>query len=106
MGLNHNTACYRLTKSKTQEKEAKDFAIKERIEQIQLDFPYYGYRNITHEMEPIIEQKLSSQKMRLEKEQQQKILPLKKQKNKIQVWFESLRSGSDDVVFSELRQAW
>lgn len=53
MGLNRNTAYYQLTKSKIKEKEAKDIAIKEQIEQIQLDFPYYGYRNITHAMERI-----------------------------------------------------
>ena len=50
LGLNRNTAYYQLTKSKTQEKEASDIIVKEQIEQIQLDFPYYGYRNITHAM--------------------------------------------------------
>lgn len=50
MELNRNSVYYRLTKSKTKEKAAKDIAVKEQIEQIQLDFPYYGYRTITHEM--------------------------------------------------------
>jgi transposase InsO family protein len=50
LGLNRNTAYYRLTKSKTKTRQAKDIEIKEQIEQIQLGFPYYGYRNITHEM--------------------------------------------------------
>lgn len=50
MDLNRNTAYYQLTKSKTKEKEVRDIEIKEKIEQIQLEFPYYGYRNITHEM--------------------------------------------------------
>lgn len=50
MGLNRNTAYYQLTKSKTKEKEIEDIRIKEQIEQIQLDFPYYGYRTITAQM--------------------------------------------------------
>ena len=50
MGLNRNTAYYQLTKSKTQEKEIEDIKIKEQIEQIQLEFPYYGYRTITAQM--------------------------------------------------------
>jgi putative transposase len=50
LDLNRNTAYYQLTKSKTKEKEVRDIEIKEKIEQIQLEFPYYGYRNITHEM--------------------------------------------------------
>lgn len=51
--MNRNTAYYQLTKSKTKEKETKDIEIKEQIEQIQLDFPYYGYRSITHAMKRI-----------------------------------------------------
>jgi len=47
LSLNRNTAYYQLTESKAQEKEIEDIKIKEQIEQIQLDFPYYGYRNIT-----------------------------------------------------------
>jgi len=53
LGLNRNTAYYQLTKSKAQEKEAQDLEIKEQIEQIQLEFSYYGYRNITHAMKRI-----------------------------------------------------
>jgi len=50
LGLNRNTAYYQLTESKAQEKEVEDIEIKEQIEQIQLEFSYYGYRNITHAM--------------------------------------------------------
>ncbi len=51
LGLNRSTAYYQLTKSKAREKEARDIEIKERIEQIQLNFPYYGYRTITKQLQ-------------------------------------------------------
>jgi len=50
-----------------------------------------------------IEQKLSLEKSRLARERQHIISSLKKQKKELRVWFESLRRGSDDAVFSELR---
>lgn len=50
LNLNRNTAYYQLNKAKTEEKQSKDLIIKDQIEQIQSDFPYYGYRTITAQL--------------------------------------------------------
>lgn len=50
LSLNRNTAYYQLKSSRSKEKEAEDLEIKEEIDKIQLEFPYYGYRSITAEL--------------------------------------------------------
>ncbi len=50
LSLNRNTAYYQLNYSKEPDKEAEDLIIKDEIEKIQLDFPYYGYRTATAEL--------------------------------------------------------
>lgn len=50
LNLNRNTAYYQLNDSRLKEKEAKDLEIKEEIDKIQLEFPYYGYRPVTAEL--------------------------------------------------------
>lgn len=50
LNLNRNTAYYRLHYSKQQEKEREDSEVKEQIENIQLEFPYYGNLMITAEL--------------------------------------------------------
>lgn len=50
LGLNRNTAYYQLYYSQSKSKELEDLRIKDEIEKIQLEFPYYGYRPITAEL--------------------------------------------------------
>jgi len=50
LSLNRNTAYYQLNDSKSGEKEAEDLEIKDEIDKIQLEFPYYGYRPVTAEL--------------------------------------------------------
>lgn len=50
LSLNRNTAYYRLYYSQTKTKELEDLKIKDEIEKIQLEFPYYGYRMVTAEL--------------------------------------------------------
>lgn len=50
LSLNRNTAHYQLNGSRSKEKEAEDLKIKEEIDKIHLEFPYYGYRPITAEL--------------------------------------------------------
>lgn len=47
--LNRSTAYYRLNDPRKKTKEAEDLKIKDEIENIQFEFPYYGYRNIAAE---------------------------------------------------------
>jgi len=50
LSLNRNTAYYQFNDSKSEEKEATDLEIKDEIDKIQLEFPYYGYRSVTAEL--------------------------------------------------------
>jgi transposase InsO family protein len=50
LSLNRNTAYYQLHYSHSSEREAEDLQIKDEIEKIQLEFPYYGYRPATAEL--------------------------------------------------------
>lgn len=50
LSLNRNTAYYQLNDSKSEEKEAEDLEIKDEIDKIQLEFPYYGYRSVKAEL--------------------------------------------------------
>ncbi len=50
LNLNRGTAYYQLNQSKSAAREAKDLFIKDEIENIQLEFPYYGYRMVTAEL--------------------------------------------------------
>lgn len=50
MGVNRNTVYYQLRESEAKQREVADLKIKETIEQIQLEFPYYGYRTITAQL--------------------------------------------------------
>ncbi len=47
LSLNRNTAYYQLRYARSEEKEAEDLEIKDEIDKIQLEFPYYGYRSVT-----------------------------------------------------------
>lgn len=48
LGINRNTAYWQLNHSKQKQKEAEDLKIKEEIDKIHYDFPYYGYRSLTN----------------------------------------------------------
>ena len=50
LSLNRSTAHYQLNQSKSAAKESEDLTVKDEIENIQLEFPYYGYRMITAEL--------------------------------------------------------
>ncbi|MEW6609848.1 MAG: IS3 family transposase [bacterium] len=50
LNFNRNTAYYQLNDSRSEEKEAEDLEIKEEIDKIQIEFPYYGYRPVTAEL--------------------------------------------------------
>lgn len=50
LGINRNTAYYQLYDSKSPIKELEDLEIKEEIDKIHLEFPYYGYRPVTAEL--------------------------------------------------------
>ncbi len=50
LSINRNTAYYQLNGSKSEEKEAEDLEIKDEIDKIQLEFPYYGYRSVKAEL--------------------------------------------------------
>jgi transposase InsO family protein len=50
LNLNRNTVYYQLYYSRLSERELKDLQIKDEIEKIQLEFPYYGYRPATAEL--------------------------------------------------------
>lgn len=50
LSLNRNTAYYQLYYSQSKTKELIDLEIKDEIEKIQLEFPYYGYRPVTAEL--------------------------------------------------------
>ncbi len=50
LGLLRSTAYYRLNQSKAAEKESKDLIVKDEIDNIQLEFPYYGYRMVLAEL--------------------------------------------------------
>lgn len=47
MNLNRNTVYYQFNNPRSKEKETEDLEIKEEIDKIQLEFPYYGYRSVT-----------------------------------------------------------
>ncbi len=49
-GLNRNTAYCRLNDPRAAAKEAEDLEIKDEIDKIQLEFPYYGYRSVKGEL--------------------------------------------------------
>lgn len=46
--INRTSADYQLHHSQKQEKETADLKIKQAIDQIHLEFPYYGFRPMTH----------------------------------------------------------
>ncbi len=48
--IDRGTAYYRLNYSKEKDKRLNDLKIKDEIEKIQLDFPYYGHRTIKAEL--------------------------------------------------------
>lgn len=48
--LNQNTAYYQLNDSKSVEKEPADMEIKEEIDKVQLEFPYYGSPPVTAQL--------------------------------------------------------
>lgn len=50
LNINRNTAYYQIHYSRSSEKEAEDLEIKDEIDKIQLDFPYYGYRSVRAEL--------------------------------------------------------
>ncbi len=50
LNLQRSSAYYKLNNSKEKDKETEDLKIREEIEKIQLDFPYYGYRMATAEL--------------------------------------------------------
>jgi len=50
LDIKRETAYYRLNYSKEKDRRLKDLKIKDEIEKIQLDFPYYGHRNIKAEL--------------------------------------------------------
>lgn len=50
LGLNRNTVYWRLNYSCSETKELNDLEIKEEIDEIHLEFPYYGYRMIKEEL--------------------------------------------------------
>jgi len=50
LSLNRSSAYYQLKQSKSATKKSKDLIIKDEIENIQLEFPYYGYRTVTAEL--------------------------------------------------------
>lgn len=47
LNLNRNTAYYQLNYSKQKQRQQEDLKIKEEIDKIHYDFPYYGYRSLT-----------------------------------------------------------
>jgi hypothetical protein len=47
LSLNRNTAYYQFNDPRSKEKETEDLKIKDEIDKIQLEFPYYGYRSVT-----------------------------------------------------------
>jgi transposase InsO family protein len=50
LNLNRNTAYYQLHYSRSLKRESEDLLIKDEIEKIQLEFPYYGYRPVAAEL--------------------------------------------------------
>lgn len=50
LNINRSSAYYRLNESRSSDKEAQDLFIKDEIENIQLELPYYGYRMVTAEL--------------------------------------------------------
>lgn len=50
LNLQRSSAYYKLSNAKEKQKEEKDLKIRDEIENIQLEFPYYGYRTATAEL--------------------------------------------------------
>ena len=50
LSLNRNTAYYQFSDPRSKEKETEDLKIKDEVDKIQLEFPYYGYRSVTAEL--------------------------------------------------------